>query len=555
MSRAIGWIGVLLAVLVLWTTPAMRTAVGGPVTARAMAQDASDHQLFLPLALRSGRPAPRVTATATSVPGSPTATITPTAGGFDTPTVTPSATTAGPTPDVTDTPGTGYPDLTVGRVHIGMEDTRCYYGQPLGTGIEVRNIGTGAAGPFVVEVNEERRAIPDGIAPGESRELWFAAYRYGADTVAVVDVTDAVSESDEDNNSHSGPVPIPTPPMPCPTPTPMGDPPDLVVADMWIGYEDERCDYGQPAGTFVRLENQGAGGAGAFVVHVNGKGRAIAHGLAAGADQLWWFPTYKAPGEGETVAAVDTSQGVAEAREDNNERRAVLAVPTAPPPCPTPTVPPAGEFELEAIPPAITNSVPGQRCVFLVAVQGDGGGSPITLSATAPGAQVVVEPQSARPGMVAEITVIPAADQQETTVPVTIRGVRDGETREITASLDVLADMPGVDEERGAYAATVRDRFVPWLEANHPELGITTSTSWTGTVVTPQILVVMHYLFFSAEWEMHVDWHIMIPPYDWARIDLRHRFDETRPSYAFEIESWSSETEPRPTEVPEEIWR
>ena len=220
--------------------------------------------------------------------------------------------------------------------------------------------------------------------------------------------------------------------------------------------------------------------------------------------------------------------------------------------------PTPGAFGLEVIPPAITNSVPGQRCVFLVAVRGDdagGGQSPIALSATAPGAQVAVVPESVQPGQVAEVTIIPAGDQQETTVPVTILGVRGGETRQATASLDVLTDMPGVDEERGAYAATVRDRFVPWLEASHPELGITTSTPWTGTVVTPQILVVMHYLFFSPEWEMHVDWHVMIPPYDWARIDLRHRFDETRPSYAFEIESWSAETEPRPTEVPEQIWR
>ena len=39
-------------------------------------------------------------------------------------------------------------------------------------------------------------------------------------------------------------------------------------------------------------------------------------------------------------------------------------------------------------------------------------------------------------------------------------------------------------------------------------------------------LIVSHYLFFSEEWEMHVEWHIMVPPYDWAKIDLRHMFDE-----------------------------
>jgi hypothetical protein len=54
---------------------------------------------------------------------------------------------------------------------------------------------------------------------------------------------------------------------------------------------------------------------------------------------------------------------------------------------------------------------------------------------------------------------------------------------------------------------------------------------------------------------MHVEWHVMIPPYDWARIDLRHRFDETKPSQAFEISSWSANTEPIPIEAPEKIWR
>jgi len=31
-------------------------------------------------------------------------------------------------------------------------------------------------------------------------------------------------------------------------------------------------------------------------------------------------------------------------------------------------------------------------------------------------------------------------------------------------------------------------------------------------MVSPQWLVVSHYLFFSEEWEMHVEWHIMVAP-------------------------------------------
>jgi hypothetical protein len=99
------------------------------------------------------------------------------------------------------------------------------------------------------------------------------------------------------------------------------------------------------------------------------------------------------------------------------------------------------------------------------------------------------------------------------------------------------------------------DRFVSWLATNHPELGITADTAWNGTMVSPVWLVVSHYLFFSEEWELHIEWHIMVPPDDWARIDIRHRFDKLKPSYAFEISSVDATSEPVPMEVPETVWR
>jgi len=98
------------------------------------------------------------------------------------------------------------------------------------------------------------------------------------------------------------------------------------------------------------------------------------------------------------------------------------------------------------------------------------------------------------------------------------------------------------EDDREPYATELRDRFVAWLTLNRPELGITSETEWSGTMVSPRWLVVSHYLFFSEDWEMHVSWHIMVPPYDWARIDLRHRFDEETPSYAFEISSVDAST-------------
>lgn len=74
-------------------------------------------------------------------------------------------------------------------------------------------------------------------------------------------------------------------------------------------------------------------------------------------------------------------------------------------------------------------------------------------------------------------------------------------------------------------------------------------------MVSPQWLVVSHYLFLSPEWELHVEWHIMVAPDDWARIDLRRRFVESAPSEAFEISSLTEGGEPHPFEVPATVWR
>jgi len=103
----------------------------------------------------------------------------------------------------------------------------------------------------------------------------------------------------------------------------------------------------------------------------------------------------------------------------------------------------------------------------------------------------------------------------------------------------------------GELAAEMRDKFVPWLASNHPELGITSETEWIGTIVNPGILVVMHYMFYSEDWEMYVTWHVMIPPYDWTKIYLRSRFTETQSSNAFEISSVQGEEEPHSIELPD----
>jgi len=210
-------------------------------------------------------------------------------------------------------------------------------------------------------------------------------------------------------------------------------------------------------------------------------------------------------------------------------------------------------FSIDVIPEQLTGfSIAGQHCVFLVTITDEGqeGQLPVRISAQAPGAQVVIYQQDIVEGQVAEVVVIPAQASINKTIEVIITGNRNSQTDGKVVSFDVVEGEAGIQE----YAVEVLDRFVPWLATNHPELGITDDTAWNGTIVSPKWLVVSHYLFFSEEWEVHISWHVTIPPHDWAKIDLRHRFDELEPSYAFEISSLNATSEPVPIEPPETVW-
>ena len=224
-------------------------------------------------------------------------------------------------------------------------------------------------------------------------------------------------------------------------------------------------------------------------------------------------------------------------------------------------------FSIAVVPGEMNDTIPEQRCVLLVTTENaeaqNGTTGAVRVSASAPGATVEVEHEAIRPGEVAEVTVIPghredgeepAAGDEGRTITATIRAERDGLVETTTVPLTVTSEE---EDLVGSTAADMRDLFIPWLAENEPELGITEETPWTGTIVTPHILVVTHYLYFSDEWEMHVYWHVMIPPYDWAGIELRRRFVETAPSLAFKIPSRSATPplEAVAIEPSETLWR
>lgn len=216
--------------------------------------------------------------------------------------------------------------------------------------------------------------------------------------------------------------------------------------------------------------------------------------------------------------------------------------------------PGVGGFTLDVYPPEISgDAIAGQRVVFLVSFSpaGPGGPSSVRLAAHAPQSTVLVTPEDLARGQVGEVAVIPDVTAVGAAIALTFTARANGVTRTQSVNFSVVEGEDG----RAEHARELRVLFVQWLQENAPELHISNQTQWLGTIVSPRWLVVEHYLFFSEEWETHVYWHVMIPPSDWARIDLRERSTGYTPSLSLEISSVSGGTAVHPIPPPEDTWR
>ena len=218
--------------------------------------------------------------------------------------------------------------------------------------------------------------------------------------------------------------------------------------------------------------------------------------------------------------------------------------------------PKAQPFEIQVQPPEepvlVRTAIPGERVVFLVtsAAQGPADGA-IRIRATTPAATVDVSPTLLYPGKVVEVTVTPDATESEDVLTITFIGERSGLSASLTRTLPIFPDVDTRQED----AARYRDLFVPWLAETYPDLGIDSATKWDGTISGAHLLVVSHYLYYNDTWELAVEWHVMIAPYDWATMYLRRRFEEATPSFGAKIDSVSTDATPHETAPPDVVRR
>lgn len=214
-------------------------------------------------------------------------------------------------------------------------------------------------------------------------------------------------------------------------------------------------------------------------------------------------------------------------------------------------------FDIYVTPKSIVDFASGQTCTLLVSIAELGdyiSASPVALSVTSSAGKVSVSPETIEGTDVAEITLDSTDAAVGSNMIVTVEGRRKGEIH--TASATAMVTGPVHDpDDRLLTGTAVRDEFLSWMETAHPELGISTDTVWIPQPLRPHIMEVLYYMFQSEKWELVVWWHVMIPPYDWARVYLRRRHSEISPSFAAEISSFSSSDEPHAIDPPSEIWR
>lgn len=111
--------------------------------------------------------------------------------------------------------------------------------------------------------------------------------------------------------------------------------------------------------------------------------------------------------------------------------------------------------------------------------------------------------------------------------------------------------LPG-DTYLDNYLATqYRDTALKYLITKYPEIidnyGDLSHFSWQGFFSYPPLDIVSHYVNLYENWRINVQWHVMVPPYNWKKIFI----------YNNEIdEGWGIEmdTDDKFKEIPCEKW-
>ena len=118
---------------------------------------------------------------------------------------------------------------------------------------------------------------------------------------------------------------------------------------------------------------------------------------------------------------------------------------------------------------------------------------------------------------VAEITLAPDPAMWVDSCVIMVRAEHGGKT----TLLPLRVTMYGWGHAEPGPELELLDNFLTWQRATHPELVIPPAGPWRRYLTYPEHLIVEHWTFLNASWEIRLCRHVMVPPGDWSMLLLR----------------------------------
>jgi len=117
----------------------------------------------------------------------------------------------------------------------------------------------------------------------------------------------------------------------------------------------------------------------------------------------------------------------------------------------------SAQFDLDVVPVTSTGrTIGGQRVVFLVTATGSDADGPVTLAAHAAGATISVGPQPLPPGVVGEVSILPASVAAEEQLVVTCTASRGAIERRTERVLTLAQGEDGIGRRRPSSSSDSR---------------------------------------------------------------------------------------------------
>ena len=120
---------------------------------------------------------------------------------------------------------------------------------------------------------------------------------------------------------------------------------------------------------------------------------------------------------------------------------------------------------------------------------------------------------------VIELTINPVASVDIKDYPITVKATHNNIEKKKYLNVKLYQWLPGNTE---ASDLKLND-FKSWLIAQNPKYASLFQYQMQKYLTYPEILIVEHWTYLSNDYELRFCFHVMIPPHDWSRIQIRQR--------------------------------